>query len=804
MKWQEIQEVLKELTVNQQGDSSGEVQQLVTDSRLLRHAESSLFFAISGNQHDGHDYIRSLSEKGVSYFVGERQINIENSGFHYLQVRSTPEALQKIAQFHRQKFDIPVVGITGSNGKTTVKEWLSIILGKKYRVVKSPKSYNSQIGVPHSVWQINKNHEAAIVETGISKKGEMAKLFEIVTPTIGIFTTIGPAHDEGFRDRAEKIREKSLLFQSCGKIVFCEDHHDIRDHLRETYPDQGVSWSTTDLGADLYFYPFRKGYAIDFEGDRYYFRLPFSFDIWLENVFHVITVSLLMGCEPYQIQEGLYELEPIPMRLEVKEGINSSFLIDDTYNNDLQGLTVALDFLKQQQQKSKKTLILSDLLQTGISHSHLYREVDELLSQHNITRLIAIGPDLRDRKDQFSLPVTAYPTTSDFLSHPPSFGHEMILIKGARKFELEKVVSYLEIKNHRTILEVNFESIVHNLNTFRSYLKPDTKLMVMVKAFAYGGGSLEIANLLQFHQVDYLGVAYTDEAVALRKNGVTLPLMVMNPEFGEASLLSEYNLEPEVYNLMGLKRLVKLEDPPAVHLKIETGMNRLGFTDEQLPELLRFLKDNNLRVAGIFTHFSSADDPSEDDYTRNQGQLFEKQIKKILDVLGYRPLIHAVNTAGIIRWEKYHYDMVRLGIGLYGHDSSGTIDLRPISTLRSKISQVKEVKKGGTIGYGRAGKADEDKRIAIVPIGYADGYLRLFSQGKGKMLVNGKLVPTIGNVCMDMTMLDISNVFAEEGDEVTIFGEDPTIRDLAEWAGTIPYEILTNISHRVKRIYLSE
>jgi alanine racemase len=549
-----------------------------------------------------------------------------------------------------------------------------------------------------------------------------------------------------------------------------------------------------------------RNVTVIYNQDEIHFTLPFAFEIWVENAFHVITAGLLLSIDPKYIQKGLNEMRPVKMRLEVKNGKNDCYLIDDSYNNDLQGLKVALDYLDRQNQKKKRSIILSDLLQAGMSVKELYHHVSELLSKHQIHRLIGVGPDISSQHNIFESGSLFFDNTKELLRNLPEFRDEVILIKGARPFGFEQLVQELQAKSHRTRLEINFERIAHNLNAYSQLISPSTRMMVMVKAFAYGGGLKEIANFLQYQGVDYLGVAFSDEAIELRDSGIDLPILVLNPSNDQMHQLWKNNIDIEIYNFSGLHQVVKmLPDAPAIHIKLETGMNRLGFTKDQIPELKNLLEQYpEIRIQGIFTHFASSSDPEQDDFTRQQATIFNSMYGELSAVLKQKPLKHASNSSAITRWPEYHFDMVRLGIGVYGFDPTGEMDLRHVGRLSTRVTQLKKVRKGNTIGYSRKGLAVRDMTIAIVPVGYADGYLRIFGNGNGKMKINGYQAPTVGNICMDMTMLDVTEIDCEEGDEVIVFGEDPSIVEMARWANTIPYEILTNLSSRVDRIYLSE
>ncbi len=786
-------------------NNDGSIQELVIDSRQSPGHPDSLFICLRGANHDGHQFIPHLYRNGIRNFIISEEINIPEDT-NLIKVHDTLAALQKLVAHHRTQFKIPVIGITGSNGKTMIKEWLSTVLSEKFKVVKSPKSYNSQVGVPLSVWEMNNQHEIAVFEAGISQKGEMENLQAVIQPTIGVFTNIGEAHSQGFESISQKIDEKSRLFKTANKIICCKDHQEIYHHLNKAYSEKLLAWSAQThaeitISKDHFQHIFKYGKK------EFSFRLGEKADQDLENLYHVISVAMVSGLSQSEIANGLKHIVPVPMRLELKQGTNDTYILDDTYNNDLTGIRIALNYLQQQTQYSQKTVILSDILQSGQQDHQLYDEVNSLLKAHAVDRIIGIGPNITASEGQFDTEKHFFPDVEAFLASDLTFANEMILIKGARVFGLEKIVSFLEEKNHGTVLEVNFESLLHNLNSYRNLLKKDVKLMVMVKAFAYGGGIAEIANLLQYQQVDRLGVAYVDEGIFLRKHGVKIPILVMNPNWETLSLLTTFDLEAEVYSLTMLRHMLStLKKMPRVHLKLETGMNRLGIPREDLNELKTILENHSeLEIKGVFTHLSSQEEAINDDYTLGQIKEFEQCYEEITSTLGYKPIKHVLNSAGIIRWPDYQFDMVRLGIGLYGFDASGKMkDLQTISTLKTIVSQVKKVKKGDSIGYSRMGKAPKDGQIAILPIGYADGYLRVFGNGNAWVSIHGKKAPTIGNICMDMTMVDVSGINVKEGDEVILFGKNPTITELAKWTHTIPYEILTNVSQRVKRVFRSE
>lgn len=783
---------------------------LVVDSRKAVNAVDALFFAIKGERHDGHQYIMDLYEQGVRQFIVEESPKFPLPQSNVLKVTSSVRALQQIATAHRKQFTLPVIGITGSNGKTIIKEWLFQMLSRWEVVVKNPGSYNSQIGVPLSVWQVQKQHTLGIFEAGISRPGEMDHLRTIIAPTIGIFTNIGPAHDEGFSSIKEKVLEKLRLFNDVVKVIYCYDHELIRNSITE----RGLpsySWGYSDK-SDLviskrsdFTYRCRNSIA-DYE-----ITLPFNDTASVENCLHAVTVMTFLGYSPEKIQAGVNTLKSIPMRLELKEGVNQCLIIDDTYNNDLAGIEISLQFLSHQHQKKKKTVILSDVLQSGLKEQDLIRKLDALISKHGINRFIGIGPVLSDNEEFFPEDSAFFPSTAEFLENfdTNTLNQEIILIKGARPFEFEKIVRRLQRKVHGTVMEIDLGALIHNFNYIKSTLQKTTKVMVMVKAFAYGSGSTEIANLLQYHQADYLGVAYADEGIELRKNNISLPIMVMNPSIESFEQCVEYHLEPEIYSYRILHSLVQYlhGKPCKIHLKIDTGMHRLGFDASDLDELILILKQHkNLTIASIFSHLAGADEAAHDEFSRQQVELFRAAADEISAELGYRPLYHILNSPGILRFPEYQFDMVRLGIGLYGIDPSdrNSNALKPVATLKTVISQIKTVPAGETIGYGRRGTTPRATTIATIALGYADGFSRAFSRGAGQVLIQGKRARVIGNVCMDMTMVDITGIPASEGDEVIIFGKDLPIQEIADSIQTIPYEILTSTSERVKRIFVAE
>jgi alanine racemase len=876
---------------------------LLIDSRRLIHPENCLFVALVSDRNDGHKYIPELYEKGVrSFMVSElpsvhlstcppdhpsarppvplsaRPLPQQFPGASFILVPDTLIALQQIGSQHRHRFSIPVIGITGSNGKTIVKEWLFQLLSSDYRIIRSPKSYNSQTGVPLSVWKMTSDHNLAIFEAGISRPGEMERLEPIISPTIGIFTNVGHAHDEYFADQHQKVAEKLKLFIHAETLVYCSDYAMITQCLQEdpAYTNlKTFTWSRNHEANLRITKVSPENGQTHITGiqnsEEISFTIPFTDEASIENAIHCCALELALA-DPSNVKcqmspvtrhpspvtrhaspvtrhaspvtrhaspvtrhaSRFPSLIPIAMRLELKEAINHCSLINDSYNSDINSLSIALDFLNQQNQQRNKSVILSDMLQTGRDKEELYQEISLMLDSRNISRIIGIGRDIMRYAGKFTMQKAFFTTTDEFLEHFPisSFQNETILLKGARLFEFEKISQALQQKAHETVMEINLDALIHNLNHFRSGLKPGTKTMAMVKAFSYGSGSFEIANVLQFHRVDYLAVAYADEGVELRKAGIHLPIMVMSPEEQSLDTLLKYNLEPEIYNLHILNLLesaiarnqTSIQQDVRIHIKLDTGMHRLGFAEEELAPLIEHLSNNpGLRVQSVFSHLAASEDPAEDEFTLKQISRFTEMSSRITSALSYPVLLHILNSAGITRFPQAHFDMVRLGIGLYGVGSSAAEQalLRNVSTLKSVVTQVKCIPAGDTIGYNRKGKAEQDTLIAIIPVGYADGLNRRLGNGRGNLYIHGIPAPIIGNICMDLTMLDITrhaspvtrhaspvashdNPEVREGDEVIIFGDQHPVTELAKEIGTIPYEVLTGISRRVKRIYYYE
>lgn len=792
------------------------IAQLLTDSRTLIDPEASLFFALKA-QRDGHQFIANAYQNGLRNFVvSDPFISSKYADANFLLVDDVLKALQTLAIEHRKANDLKVIGVTGSNGKTIVKEWLYQLLAPDFNIVRSPKSFNSQIGVPLSVWQINEAHDMGIFEAGISRKGEMQVLADIIRPTIGVLTNIGEAHAEGFESNMEKLAEKLRLFKDVDLLVYSPNYTEgIKE---DDLPGKTkFSWSTTQP-ADL-----QISFIEPIEG-RNYVRaiyqkkeieclIPFSDRASVENGIICWATLLALGYSPQEADLRLEKLTSVSMRLALINGIENCSIIDDSYSADISSLAIALDFLNQQNQHPKKTLILSDIYESGKSNELLYTEVAALLEQKSLNRLIGIGPNISAFAQLFKLEASFYESTQAFIEQLPAihFANETILVKGARKFGFEQISKLLTQKIHDTVLEINLNAMAGNLQFYRSKLKPGVKTMAMVKAFSYGSGSFEIANLLQYHKVDYLAVAYADEGIALRKAGISLPIMVMSPEPSAFEAMLKYQLEPEIYNLSILKSFLSFlpayTEAFPIHIKLDTGMHRLGFEKADLAELVLILKDSaQLKVVSAFTHLVATDDAQHDGFTEHQLATYVSLYDELATGIGYKPIKHALNTSGIIRWPAAHFDMVRLGIGLYGFDSAlkDNRGLQTVAILKTTVTQVKELAPGETVGYSRRGVMPNGGKIATVKIGYADGYTRHFGNGVGQMLIQGKLVPTIGSICMDMCMLDVTGLEVKTGEEVMVFNEQHSIAVLAKQIGTIPYEILTNISQRVKRVYFYE
>lgn len=797
--------------------ASTPISHLVYDSRAIPFPPSSLFFALRTAHQDGHKYIPDAYHKGVRCFVVDHAIPFnELPDATILHVPDTLRALQQLARYHREQFSIPVIGITGSNGKTVVKEWLYQLLHEDHSIVRSPKSFNSQIGVPLSVWQVDTQHTLGIFEAGISQPGEMEHLASVIQPTIGILTNLGEAHDEGFLSPGHKLQEKLKLFDTASLVIGPEDL------LKEALP--GKEHFTWGLSASATLRILRavksgSGTTITayYKGIEQEITIPFRDEASVQNAITCWCVLLHLGLDAGTIKERFLALHPVDMRLQLVKGINNCTLINDSYSADLTSLHIALAFTAQQQTAQLHTVILSDFAESGKKDEELYQQIAQGLVHHHVEKVIAIGTSISTYLPRYLPPgvrVRTYPTTEDFIKHftTSAFQNETVLVKGARRFQFEQVVQLLQTKVHQTFLEINLNAVAHNLKQYQKLLKPGTRVMAMVKAFAYGSGGAEIASILQYNNTAYLGVAYVDEGIELRRGGITLPIMVMNADEHAFPSLIEHNLQPVIYSMHLLRLFEQYLDDQGlsnypVHIELETGMNRLGFAAEDVPALGTHLKASPyIKVESVFSHLAASEDPAHDPYTAQQAAIFQQSVSMLGNVLPYPFLKHIANSAAIIRHPHLQFDMVRLGIGLYGVEiATEKLDLLPVATLRATIAQLKHLHAGDTVSYNRRGIVKEDSLIATVRIGYADGYSRRLGNAVGRMWVNGHLAPVIGTVCMDMTMIDVTGIpGVREGDEVIVFGGPLPVEQVAEWAGTIPYEIMTGVSARVKRVYFQE
>lgn len=792
-------------------DDQIKVDTISVDSRSLTHNKNTLFFALEGQNHDGHLFIEQLIQKGVRYFVVSASYGVSpEEGVVFFEVKNTLTALQKFAQYHRRNFTYPVIGITGSKGKTVVKEWLNFLLEDQFNIIKSPKSYNSQTGVPLSVLHMEAHHNLAIFEAGISQIKEMANLQKIIQPTIGILTNITNEHQEGFSCEEQKIKEKLLLFENSDIILSKQD-----PKLEELLGSRNnLTYSFTDNSAWLFAKVKANTLELTYNNTTsFVVDLPFTSEEDMDNILLCILTMLYLGYSPKIIQNRIPLLFPVELRLQLLNGSNSCTLIEDVYNAEYASLVIGLDFMEKHKSSGQKTVILSDIVKNGYDDKAVYTLVNQLLKDNKITRLIGIGP--RISKHLFSLPnIWLFESTDEFLAKVSleDFQQETILIKGSRGFRFDKIVALLEKKTHETVLEVNLTAIRHNLNFYRSKLTSGTKIMVMVKAFGYGNGSYEIAKLLSHEKVDYLGVAYTDEGIELRKSGVKTKIMVMNPEQSSFNAMLAYDLEPEIYSVQELEAFLKIARSKnalryPIHIKLDTGMHRHGFLTHEIPELIDVLQKTNIvEVKSIFSHLSSSDMLEYRDFTLDQIKKFEKDSLFISQSLGIKPIRHILNTSGIYNFPEYQLDMVRIGIGLYGvgNDSKEMEQLQNVSTLKTKIMQIKTLEKDQSIGYGRKYRTTKEVRIATIPIGYADGIHRSWGNEKGYVIINNQKATIVGSICMDMLMVDVTNISCQVGDAVIIFGKELPVTYIAEVINTIPYEILTSIAQRVKRIFFEE
>ncbi len=796
-----------------------DIQHLLTDSRRLAQTDGTLFFAIPSSRNSGVRYVADLYRAGVRSFVVPVGSEVgEMDGANVWYVDDVVTALQQLAACHREQYSGPVIGITGSNGKTVVKDWLVQLLAPEGPLCASPKSFNSQIGVPLSVWPLSESDRMAVFEAGISKVGEMERIERVIRPTIGVITNIGQAHDENFTSRRQKTVEKLKLFAHCGTIVYCRDHADIHSAIMadpalagachvDWGRDEGcrlrlVDTQCSDRSTTFVLYSAQTG--------QFRITIPFVDRASQENAMHCIAVMLHLGYTPDVIAARCASLTPVEMRLEIIEAIGDSLLINDSYSLDINSLTIALDHLNHINNHPHKALVISDFVQTGLPDEQLYRQVASLVRMKGVDRIVCVGDHLRASRSLFDgIDAQFYNSTDDFVRNynPDTLQGCTILLKGARVFAFERIAKLLQRKNHETVMEVNLDALIHNLNYYRSLIAPSTKLMAMVKASSYGAGRVEVASALQFNHVDYLTVAYADEGVDLRRGGITLPIMVMNPEEASFDDILNFHLEPDIYSfrildLFAARLRAKGCARYPIHIEFDTGMHRLGFSGSDVDDLLARIAEleNLVEVRSVFTHLACADDPAMDQFTRDQIQRFRLWSQPLPGIK------HILNSSGITRFPEAQLDMVRLGIGLYGISPEPDVQaqLRQVSRLVTRISQIKDIPAGDTVGYNCRWRASRPSRIAILTIGYADGLHRGLGYGRGHVNVGGKPCPIVGSVCMDMCFVDVTDVPCREGDRVVFFGDGDLLQRNAQAADTIPYELLTAVSPRVKRVYYHE
>lgn len=805
------------------GNSNSTITRLQTDSRAITFPEETLFFAIKTGRNDGHEYIEEAYRNQVRNFVIETDFQRFShlSEANFICIDNSVEALQRLTIHHRNKFDIPVIGITGSNGKTIVKEWIYQLLQNEYKITRSPRSYNSQIGVPFSVWRLDSDTQMGVFEAGISQPGEMEKIAPVINPSIGIFTYLGEAHQENFISLKEKCSEKIKLFKNCPVILYNKDEKLVDICFQQWNANSRFFTYGRTSQADVIITSEKKvsdktTITYQYKGTEYNYSIPFIHKVSIENSFPCLALMLYLGYSAESIAEKMMELDPIAMRMEVKEGENNCLLINDSYNSDVHSLSIALDFLREQAtaKQLNRTLILSDIFQSGIKDDSLYEMVAKMLEEKEVNRFVGIGTELLKHKDLFKVNQSQfYPDTESFLKNfdATHFHSEAILLKGARKFRFEEITDKLATIVHETILEVNLSALIRNFNYFRSFLNSGTKIMSMVKANAYGSGDVEVAKTLQHNGCDYLAVAVADEGAILRKEGIHLPIVVMNPELNSFPKIFENNLEPEVYSFQLLEKIINeaekqgITDYP-IHLKLDTGMHRLGFEEKDIERLIGRLKSQNaVKIRSLFSHLVGSDSADFDTFTMMQIEKFQTMRTQIEGSFRHKILAHILNSAGIERFNSYQFDMVRLGIGHYGMSAAANNVLEEVCTLKTKILQIRKVSASDTIGYSRKGVLKRDSIIGAIPIGYADGLNRKLGNYNGRVLVNDHFAPFVGNICMDVCMIDLTDVpQVKEGDDVIIFGKGNSIQDVAQLLETIPYEVLAGISKRVKRVYFKE
>ena len=798
------------------GDKNLQIHHIAFDSRNIYSTLKTAFIAINTHKNSGEKYIAQAIEKGIKIIISENFYS-EYDGITWIIVENSVKFLQDLAHYHIENQPIKTIGITGSNGKTIVKEWLYQCLWNEFPTVKSPKSFNSQIGLPISLLQTSEKHQVGIFEVGISKPQEMKTLEEIFSPKIGILTHIGTAHSSNFENELQLIKEKLILFKNSEIIIYNGDNEQVCKEIKTQYSDKKlISFGLkthNDVKIICDYKDRNQEILVQYFSEKLSFPANQRDEATLTNALAVICILKEFGFTNEKIVEKINNLKAVEMRLESVNGVRNNLIINDSFNLDLDSLIIAYQFINQYN-RDEKTLVLSDIFDVKNDDVSLYHKVAEITNQQNFKQIFLVGNQISRFQEKFNAKTYTFSTTKELLESQQlnSIENQLILLKGARIFEFEKIKSHLELQKHDTVLEINLNAILHNINVHKSLLKPETKMCAMVKAYSYGLGGYEIAEFLQHHHIDYLGVAYADEGVDLRKNGITTPILVMNPEQGSYDVIIDYNLEPEIYSLRVLElfanqlQLKGIQQKYPIHIKVETGMHRLGFKEHEIDELVENLKKYNVKVASIFSHLSSADVPEEDDYTMEQIHTFQRVSSKISEALGYQPIRHILNTAGITYYSDYQFEMVRIGIGMVGISANPKVkkQLQSAVTFKTVISQISEVKQGDSIGYNRKYKAEKDTRIATIPVGYADGIPRLIGNKKGFVGIHNQKVSIVGNICMDMLMVDLQNIKAKEGDEVIIFNGNPTLEEFSGYCQTIPYEVLTSISRRVKRIYIKD
>ena len=798
------------------GDKNLQIHHIAFDSRNIYSTLKTAFIAINTHKNSGEKYISQAIEKGIKVIISENFYS-EYDGITWIIVENSVKFLQDLAHYHIENQPIKTIGITGSNGKTIVKEWLYQCLWNEFPTVKSPKSFNSQIGLPISLLQTSEKHQVGIFEVGISKPNEMKTLEEIFSPKIGILTHIGTAHSSNFENELQLIKEKLILFKNSEIIIYNGDNEQVCKEIKTQYSDKKlISFGLkthNDVKIICDYKDRNQEILVQYFSEKLSFPANQRDEATLTNALAVICILKEFGFTNEKIVEKINNLKAVEMRLESVNGVRNNLIINDSFNLDLDSLIIAYQFINQYN-RDEKTLVLSDIFDVKNDDVSLYHKVAEITNQQNFKQIFLVGNQISRFQEKFNAKTYTFSTTKELLESQQlnSIENQLILLKGARIFEFEKIKSHLELQKHDTVLEINLNAILHNINVHKSLLKPETKMCAMVKAYSYGLGGYEIAEFLQHHHIDYLGVAYADEGVDLRKNGITTPILVMNPEQGSYDVIIDYNLEPEIYSLRVLElfanqlQLKGIQQKYPIHIKVETGMHRLGFKEHEIDELVENLKKYNVKVASIFSHLSSADVPEEDDYTMEQIHTFQRVSSKISEALGYQPIRHILNTAGITYYSDYQFEMVRIGIGMVGISANPKVkkQLQSAVTFKTVISQISEVKQGDSIGYNRKYKAEKDTRIATIPVGYADGIPRLIGNKKGFVGIQNQKVSIVGNICMDMLMVDLQNIKAKEGDEVIIFNGNPTLEEFSGYCQTIPYEVLTSISRRVKRIYIKD